>query len=236
MEYYDPDIPVNVFFDIKHDNCWTNITEDMDITIHTINHNIVKDKSYITGSIEVKAQTNEAFKNFLREFKKSSIIKKILTVNILNKQKKIYEVIFKERYEKMIMSLLYEHKAINPVDSIQNNIESISTAIPENETYELKKELENLGDIKYFKIKEPEKYRNIHDCFELTNQEAYAIYVALKNGYYNMPRKVYLNDLSQITGLSKSSLAEYLRKGMDKIILDWGEKNTFFIEKKIKVR
>ncbi len=236
MEYYSEDMPVNVFFDIEHDSCWTNITEDRDITIHTINHDIFKERNYIIGSIEVKAPTNDAFKNFIREFKKSSIIKEILEINILDKQKRIYEVIFKEQYDNMIMSLLYEHKAINPMDSIQNNIESISSTIPENEASDLKKELEKIGEVKYFKIAEPKRYRNAHECFELTDQEAYAIYVALKNGYYNMPHEVYLKDLSEITGLSKSSLAEYLRKGMDKIILNWGEKNMFFIEKKIKMR
>ncbi len=234
MEYDSEDVPVNVFFDIKHDRCWTNITEDMNITVHTINHDIFKEKNYIIGSIEVKAPTGDAFKNFLRKFKNSSIIKEILEVNILDRQKRIYEVIFKEQYEKMIMSLLYEHKAINPMDYIQNNMESISSAIPENEIPDLKKELEKIGEVKYFKIARPKRYRNVNECFELTDQEAHAIYVALKNGYYDMPHGIYLKDLSKITGLSKSSLAEYLRKGMDKIILDWGEKNMFFIEKKIR--
>ncbi len=228
--------PVNVYFEMNHENCWTNITEDIDISIHTLTHNVYPERHYILASIETKSHKTEIFKAFIRKLKKSSSVLNIESIEIIDKQKKLFKVIFTEKYERMISSSLYEHKSMDQKDSIQHNLESVSAIVPEDEINSLKSELDELGSLKNFRSMELKKNGNISELFDLTDREAYAIYTALKNGYYNVPREIYLKDLANITGLSKSSLAEYLRNGMNKIVFNWGERNMFFIEKKLKNR
>ncbi len=228
--------PATVYFEMNHEDCWTNITEDMDISIHTLMHNVYPERHYILASIETKSPKTETFKEFIKKLKKSSSVLNIENIEIIDKQKKLFKVIFKEKYERMISSSLFEHKAMDQKDSIQHNLESVSAIVPEDEINGLKSELDELGSLKNFRSIELKKNGNINELFDLTDQEACAIYTALKNGYYNVPREIYLKDLARITGLSKSSLAEYLRKGMNKIVFNWGERNMFFIEKKIKKR
>ncbi|KQB36558.1 helix-turn-helix domain-containing protein, partial [Acidiplasma cupricumulans] len=161
-------------------------------------------------------------------FKKSKIIKEILYISIVDRRKNLYEIAFKERYENMVSSVLYEHNALEHNDLINNNMEYITALIPGEDVKDLKNDLSDLGELESFTAKS-KVCGDSKSLFSLTDQEALTIYTAYINDYFNIPRKKYLRELSEVTGLSKSTLEEYIRKATYKIIKDWIYQNEYFL-------
>lgn len=210
---------------MNHENCWTNITENMPVKVHTLAHNVYRDRGYIFGSIEVKAPTANIIHEFLHKFKNSNAIKEIYNILPINVNKKIYQIFFKEKYDGMISSILYENGVIYQNDYIENNVETVNALIRNQSAKDLKSELSKIGEIKKFTLSEINYHEYYSDFFELTEQERTIIYTAFMNGYYSMPRRLYLKDLEKMTGISKSALEEYIRKGTEKIIHNWINSN-----------
>ena len=99
--------------------------------------------------------------------------------------------------------------------------------LPQDDIHDVKRELENLGDLFYFKV----RYVNIDDFvrtnLDLTPQERHALHWAHSSGYYEVPRQVHLEDVAAKVGLSKSALAEALRKAESKVITKWESEHMF---------
>jgi len=53
---------------------------------------------------------------------------------------------------------------------------------------------------------------------DLTDKQKKAMELALKNGYYHSPRKISLQELAKISGLSFSTFQVHLRKAEEKLI------------------
>lgn len=53
---------------------------------------------------------------------------------------------------------------------------------------------------------------------ELTDKQKQAMHLAIKNGYYNYPRKIDLPKLAKIMGISYSTFQAHLRKAEQKVI------------------
>ena len=223
---------VEVNFQMHHSGCWTETTENAKVNIHTISSNVYRDRNYIFGTIEVKAESESEFKNFIRQFRRSGAVREVIRVSASAYRRNLYDIVFREKYDSMIASVLYENGAIYHNDLISENFEYIMAIVPGENTRELKARLSDIGEMPYFYMKSTMKAGHIDGAFNLTEQEAFAIYMAYQNGYFNIPREKYLTELSTITGLSKSALEEYMRKATGKIINEWAEKNKFFLQKK----
>jgi len=99
--------------------------------------------------------------------------------------------------------------------------------IPSSSSYPLvRKELERHGQIVEMKrISLTEALRTIERHIVscelralLTPTQRRVIETAFKRGYYDWPRRVQLNALSQIIGISKATVSEHLRKSERKIL------------------
>ena len=223
---------VEVNFQMHHPQCWTEVTENLKVNIHTVSSSVYRDRDYIFGNIEVKAESENEFKNFIRKFKHSAAVKEVIKVSASPYRRNLYDVIFREKYESMIASVLYENGAIYHNDLISENFEYIMAIVPGENARDLRIRLSDIGEMPYFYMKSTMRAGRIDGAFNLTDQEAFALYMAYQNGYFNIPREKYLTELSTITGLSKSALEEYMRKATGKIINEWAEKNRFFLWKK----
>ena len=223
---------VEVNFQMRHEKCWTEVTEELHVNIHTVSSNVYRDKNYISGTIEVKAESEKEFKKFLALFKRSHAINEVVMISSNIYRRNLYEVSFREQYNNMISAILYENNAIYHNDLISDNFEYIMAIVPVETVKNLKSNLAELGEIPYFHMKTDMHTGRIDSVFNLTDQEAFTVYMAYQNGYFNIPRQNYLNELSVITGLSKSALEEYMRKATSKIMNEWTEKNRYFLMRK----
>jgi predicted DNA binding protein len=229
---YDEREYVEVDFQMRHEKCWTEITDGLNVNIHTVSSNVHKDNNYIYGTVEIKAESEREFKKFLTLFKQSCAISEILRISTSAYRKNLYEVSFKEKYSNMIVSLLYENDVVYHNDLISDNFEYIMAIVPVETVKNLKSSLSELGDMPYFHMKSDKQNGKIDSVFNLTDQEAFTVYMAYQNGYFNIPREKYLSELAEITGLSKSALEEYMRKATGKIMDEWTRKNRYFLMKK----
>jgi len=86
--------------------------------------------------------------------------------------------------------------------------------------------LEKLYKLKIHYIQE-RKIKNISiikENPELTKKQKKAIEIAIKNGYYNYPRKTSVKELAKISKLSFSTFQAHLRKAEKKLIPFYFEK------------
>ena len=61
--------------------------------------------------------------------------------------------------------------------------------------------------------------------YELTSKEQELLNLAIKRGYYELPRKTYIIDLANELDLKKSTIADRLRRIEKKIIQEYYSKN-----------
>jgi len=210
-----------VEFKIWHDGCWSNSLAETGSISHTIMVKPFKDRNYILGAIEVKSEFIKGFRIFYDGFRHSGSVKEIMQLDTVDSRRKLYRIIFRERYEDMVSTVMYEHSSLFQTDFIDETGEEIVAILPQDDISEVRQELENLGDLFYFKVRDI----NIDDLLsinlDLTPQESHALQWAHSYGYYNVPRQVHLEDIAAKVGLSKSALAEALRKAESKVITKW---------------
>ncbi len=217
-------------FKIRHDGCWSNSLAETGNVAHTIIVKPFKERKYILGAIEVQSETLRGFKIFYSGFKHSSSIREVTDLEATDSRRKHYRIIFREKYEDMVSKVLYEHSSIFQSDFIDGTGEEIITIVPKMDLYDIKKELESLGELFYFRAIEVNIDDFIGTNFELTPQERHALHWAFSIGYYIVPRKIHLEDVATKVGLSKSTLAESLRKAESKVISKWEYEHMFLHE------
>lgn len=207
-----------VAFKIEHEDCWTRLTSDYPITIRTLFAKPFKEKNVILGMDEIKVSKIDDFKGFMRKFKRHDSIHEIIEIFKVDIRRGIYRVLFKERYNGMLMSLLNTYTIFYYKDLIKNGYERLILIMPLEEANTLKLELKALGKLFDFRVKNVNINSFIPTFFDLSKQERYVIMKAVEKGYYNYPREVNLEELGNTIGLSKPTLEEYIRKAENKIM------------------
>ncbi|WP_338602550.1 helix-turn-helix domain-containing protein [Sulfolobus tengchongensis] len=207
-----------VTFEIDHEDCWSKLTADYPIVVRTLFAKSAKGKDHILGMDEIKVYKNQDFKNFLRAFKKDKRIYEVIDVTELDRRRGIYRILFKERYENMIMSIIENYTIFYLKDLIKNGYERLLIIMPLEDVSSLRSDLEVLGKVKYFNTTQIDVNTFMPTFFDLSEQERRAIIEAIKMGYYEYPRKISLDDLGKMMGLSKPTLEEYIRKAEKKIM------------------
>ncbi|WP_048098602.1 helix-turn-helix domain-containing protein [Candidatus Acidianus copahuensis] len=209
---------VTIAFWIEHENCWSKLTTEHNVIIRTIIAKPKRNPDFIFGMDEIKVERLENFKSFLKAFKREKTVLELLGISEVNKRKGIYRVTFKEKYDNMIMSTLNNYLVFYMKDLVMDGVERFIVVLPRDEADLLKKDLERIGDIKYFKVK-PAKLEELQiSPFDLTDREREVIYNAINKGFYEIPRKIGLEDLAYSMGITKPTMEEYLRKAENKVM------------------
>jgi hypothetical protein len=217
-------------FKIKHEGCWSNSITDTNSVAHTVLIKPFKERNYVFGAIEVQSQYIKGFKIFLRGFRSSKSIRELFSLDVIDQRRKIYRIMFKEKYEDMVSTVMYEHTSLFQSDYIDSTGEQIVAIIPNEELSEVKRELEGLGQILQFRASPADLTDFIGTDLDLTLQERNALHWAYKYGYYQVPRNIHLEDVSGKLGISKSALAESLRKAESKVVSKWEMQHKFLTD------
>lgn len=207
-----------VLFEISHDDCWSRLTSRFNINIRTIIAKSSKDRSYILGVDEVKAERYDDFKRFVRAFKSHNSVFEVNDIEEIDRRRNIYVLTFRERYDNMIMGIINNYDIFYLKDLITKGREKILLVLPSEEVYDFKGELSSIGELHYFKEKRVSFSDIFSPEFDLTNQERRIILEAIRRGYYDFPRKITLSELGKAIGVSKPTLEEYIRKTERKIM------------------
>jgi predicted DNA binding protein len=216
-----------VEFKIKHDGCWSNTLVETGSIAHTIIIKPFKERDYVFGGIEVQSKFLKGFRIFYNGFRHSGSIREIIDLETVDSRRKLYRIMFKEKYEDMVSTIMYEHLSVFQSDFIDGTGEEIIAILPQNDIHDAKRELENLGELFYFKIRDVNIDDFVGTNLDLTLQERHALHWAHSSGYYEVPRQVHLEDVAAKVGLSKSALAESLRKAESKVITKWESRHMF---------
>jgi len=175
-----------------------------------------KGKKFYYTELHILEGEEENKNKFIKEFKKDkSIVKfelegnQIFTLNVLtSKNSNIYFGVFDRR-------LIY----VKPVIQRTDGFEDWEIACWD------KKPLMNIMNNPYFDmnliyVKEVRGANLFLPQIqpEISEKQKNALNIAIKNGYYNFPRKNDLNKLSRIAKVSKQTFQENLRKAENKLI------------------
>ena len=216
-----------VQFKIRHEGCWSNSLAETGSIAHTIIIKPFKDRNYVFGAIEVQSEFLKGFRLFYNGFRHSGSIREVMQLDAVDSRRKLYRIIFREKYEDMVSTVMYEHSSLFQSDFIDGTGEEIVAILPQDDVHDARRELENLGELSYFKVRDVNIDDFVGTNLDLTPQERHALHWAYSSGYYEVPRQVHLEDVAAKVGLSKSALAEALRKAESKVITKWESEHMF---------
>ncbi len=214
-------------FKMRHEGCWSNSLAETRSIAHSIIIKPFKDRDYIFGAIEVQSEFMKGFRLFYNGFKHSRSIREVMQLDAVDPRRKLYRIMFREKYEDMVSTVLYEHSSLFQSDFIDGSGEEIIALVPQDDLHQIRAELENLGEVFYFKARDVDIKDFMNTNLDLTPQERYALHLAHSSGYYSVPRTIHLEDVAAKVGLSKSALAEALRKAESKVISKWEAEHMF---------
>ncbi|MFX0125073.1 MAG: helix-turn-helix domain-containing protein [Candidatus Hodarchaeota archaeon] len=149
------------------------------------------------------------------------IPRELTVLDILAKGKNKYECLIKVQYggEKIEFAKWFDLKNIIFDLPASLTEEAISFSfIGDTETIkELLQIIESLGPIKINSVQNY-PFSELDYLSSLTERQREIISLAKETGYYEIPRKISTEDLSEKLGISKSTLIEHLRKAENRII------------------
>ncbi|QIW25326.1 bacterio-opsin activator [Sulfolobus sp. S-194] len=217
-EIYDDDDYALVYLRLRHEGCWSGLTEYNNFIATTLTAKPNREKKFIIAYDEVKLNNNYDIKNFLKDLKKSDRVKEIYNINKINTSREIYRILLKESYESMVRGILDNYTIFDVKDIIVKGEERLVLIIPISEVIELKKDMESIGKvlkITYNKIRLNDVFLSI---FSLSKREKESMKLAYLYGFYEMPKKITLDELAKILRVSKPTVEEYIRRAERKII------------------
>lgn len=183
--------------------------------VYLLNYWEEKNKFYYT-ELHILEGDKENIKKFISDFKKDKTLKDletednwIFTLNVLTgKGAKDYSVVFDKK-------LIYTKPVVQKIDGYED------WEVASWDKITLMRIMENPHfDMKLIFVRKIKK----SDLFfpkiqpEISDKQKNALNIAIKNGYYNFPRKTDLNKLSEIAKTSKQTFQENLRKAENKLI------------------
>lgn len=207
-----------VYLRLKHEGCWSELTEYNNFMATTIAAKPNREKKFIIAYDDVKLNGNYKLKNFLRDLKKSDKVKEIYSINKINAKKEVYRILLKESYENMVRGILDNYTVFDIRDLIVNGEERLALIIPTSEIIELKKDMESIGKMLKFIYKKIRLDDIFLSIFSLSKRERESIKLAYLYGFYEMPKKVTLDELARLLGISKPTIEDYIRRAERKII------------------
>jgi hypothetical protein len=190
--------------------------------------NFFESCEYIEGKTLLKVDLDKGVKMIISEIHMRPgfslddlIIPKIITIlDVLKKVDNRYTCLIKAEYEGEILELAKKFDIKNVVFDLPASLSKERlefSFIGDNETVKtLLPLIKTIGPI---------KINSIHDFVSdfdvlsyLTDRQKEIILLAKKNGYYEMPRKITTEKLSEKLGVSKSTIIEHLRKAENRIV------------------
>ena len=204
-------------FKIYHKNCLLRpkcVKHKVTDFVYLINSWKEKNKFYYT-ELHILQGIGENKKKFIKDLKKEKSIKK------LEKKGNYIFTLNKEPIKKQYYSPVFDPKIIQvkPVTQRTDGFEDWELASWDKETLMkimdipvFRVELKSIGNIKLENIFLPHIYP------KLASKQKEAIELAVKNGYYEYPRKIDLEGLAKIVKVKRQTYQENLRRAEKKLV------------------
>ncbi|GGM68639.1 bacterio-opsin activator [Thermogymnomonas acidicola] len=204
-------------FTITHEDCWTNLIASYKAQITTLYTRSDPEKDNIYGIIQLRLRNSSDLRPLLRSIRKSDTLYDVISVSRVTDE--IFKLNISERFHGMVSGILNSYPVIMRTDLVEGGLENISIVVEKNFVSDIRSRLERLGEVKRFVSREIDPRSMVGVAMVLTPQEREVVMKALDSGYYDIPKRAHLEDLTRVTGLSKATVEEYLRKAERKIMM-----------------
>ncbi len=194
-----------------HHDCWSNPTEKVpDLSLRVFGISCEEQTAYgitkMTGTNEEKKRFYDAVRNHPYTLETKKKTNDCFFIRIKR------DTAF---YTKLIENNYIPENIVNIQDGIETEkLFGFSKKALMNSLNKIKEERE-------IKIVSVQPFAG----YELTSKEQELLNLAIKRGYYELPRKTYIIDLANELDLKKSTIADRLRRIEKKIIQEYYSKN-----------
>lgn len=202
---------------VHHHDCWGSLSTESfpELSMEETGPILVEKTPkgiMLTATWNVSFPKKEVLKEFLKSLNKFDMIKKKKVI-IADENKALLKTVWKNKNSSY--DVVFQNDCLYSSPVTQKNGYEIYTTLSENpkEVTRLMNELEQIGEVKVFKIGKLEK----ENPFVLTDKQIQALQAALNYDYYSWPRKITLEELAATVRTSRRAYQENLRKAEMKI-------------------
>ena len=228
MAYSSVDITDDLMyltFDYIHSTDWTVDTMGDEYVFNVLNAYVDVERDYVLEFAMVKVMNRDSLKHLLKVLKIHRNIKDIVSFRPVN-----------YGYPKYILTVLrgdaldstrYTAHALGGIEVkaiYEGGIEHWGFIFPtENSVRAFLTMVSRRGSVGKVKIKEVDLDNLLADSLKkasliLTSSEFKVLSIAYNRGFFEVPRRVKLDELARELGLSKSTVDGYIREGVRKIL------------------
>lgn len=204
---------------VHHHNCWGSLSTEPfpEIEMKESGPVIIEKNSRgltLYAVWDVSFPKPEIFASYLESLKKYKMLKKIRIIS-KDERSALLKTIWKNKNSSY--DIVFNNNCLYASPVTQENGYEIYSIIAEKpkEIKNLMGEFSTIGQIKVFKVGE---YQKTPNSFTLTERQLSALQIALNNRYYSWPRKITLDELSQIAHQKRRAFQENLRKAEAKVL------------------
>lgn len=203
-----------LYISLKHDGCWGSITYSSNVMIRTQFFKPFLKHSSMLGIISVKGDTLQDFSDFIEQFKKHKTIQRVVsTKRVAN----VMNLAFFESSKHMTASIMSDYPIFHFSNKIIDGIEFWNIILPRIVSNYLKQDLSDVAKILAWGSKYDD--RDILSIYsQLTEIESLILGKAEQLGYFESPRKIDLEKLSNMIGVSKQAASVTLRRALRKLV------------------
>ncbi|AWR95725.1 helix-turn-helix domain-containing protein [Acidianus brierleyi] len=209
--------------ELEHYGDWTVFSENFDKLTADSVYFFTNPSSRLNYEIfHVMSSKQDNIVDFIRMIRRSKDIRVIKYIFI---SKNLAEIHLTGSYDSSIRKIFMERMSIVKNLSVKDGFENYIIYIVNGDRdliRELYEDLKHVAKIKSFIIEEYAKDSNyVFSSPLLSKREKTILLEAYKEGYFNYPRNITLEKLSNRLGISKAVTNYYLRNGIRKIIRNY---------------
>ncbi|MEM0165260.1 MAG: helix-turn-helix domain-containing protein [Saccharolobus sp.] len=210
---------------LKHDSCWTYMTTDFKVTAEIKYLFPLVAKNSIFEIAELYSDNKSELTDFIYSINRRHK-ENIKVVNVdRQKASKSALLYYFKHFSNSVTSIMLKNNVLITQLTISNGIEDWNTyffgdkeEILSNFIEELKQVNTKVEDISVDRAKLDDMKKELILLNSLTPTERQMLYTAVKLGFFEYPKKIKLEELASLFGVTKVTLDRHLRNGIKKIL------------------
>ncbi|MEM3269878.1 MAG: helix-turn-helix domain-containing protein [Saccharolobus sp.] len=210
---------------LKHDSCWTYMTTDFKVTAEIKYLFPLVAKNSIFEIAELYSDNKSELTDFIYSINRRHK-ENIKVVNVdRQKASKSALLYYFKHFSNSVTSIMLKNNVLITRLTISNGIEDWNTyffgdkeEILSNFIEELKQVNTKVEDISVDRAKLDDMKKELILLNSLTPTERQMLYTAVKLGFFEYPKKIKLEELASLFGVTKVTLDRHLRNGIKKIL------------------
>ncbi|MEM3353638.1 MAG: helix-turn-helix domain-containing protein [Saccharolobus sp.] len=210
---------------LKHDSCWTYMTTDFKVTAEIKYLFPLVAKNSVFEITELYSDNKSELTDFIYSINRRHK-ENIKVVNVdRQKASKSALLYYFKHFSNSVTSIMLKNNVLITRLTISNGIEDWNTyffgdkeEILSNFIEELKQVNTKVEDISVDRAKLDDMKKELILLNSLTPTERQMLYTAVKLGFFEYPKKIKLEELASLFGVTKVTLDRHLRNGIKKIL------------------